>query len=583
MSSLRNPMLIFAFICAEQTSEFHLHPLDLMDGFHVDHDESQLHHTHEFVHKCEKSAASAFLSYNVTKCAKHQYIRIPNTAQLCCLSDKSIKLIFTDAEKVEKFRQTVEVGLILTSHINMRCEVDGKGILMEITRIKWSGKLICEIQGVARQPMEFFQHAKIEFTTNIMPDAGLQRSKCSAARHSRSPSQSDKFLPLEYAHKNSAYLSAAKKLRSNSTKIDSFEDLTQAAYNYYSSLESTKYTQAFSDSTTQLNFDKVASPGSWRVPFPSDIFWEDPMYTRMLCIDCSLHMQPTIRFSIHIENYVLKSFQCILEGNTFLAIRPHVHIDDNGAFQRLKLLERSFRPVYICFGGIPYFITPHFRASLKLSHKVSAEARIGIQTSFIGVMRVGMVQEGLRIQPTGNLSLQQSPTDFSFQIGKSCRKFDGESFLGSMHDCARQCEKDASCVAFKYNKGTGKCYLTGKCDEVDTPETGELLFQHDPWEKPEPNPQLQGTVRIMVTTHTALLINGIGGPMVSINNSLNWNFMRTDMQTYRQTRITFRVTGAVGGRVELRAGNSCVYEDDLKFKPLLAYTETLWKHDYPMT
>ena len=575
-------MIYAASCCLIGVECFQKHPLDHLDGFHSDAGEDELRHMHFFEMNDSDTMAATHFSYDVTKCSNHRYVRIPKDVHLNCLSVDSISLTFPDIDQAKQLYERLTVGAILTSHHSARCQNSGSGVILEVLEVHFKG-LCVTVHGRNRQPSEFFQHAKIEFQTNIVPDMRNSHQCSSTAENDHSVGMLNRsFQKLESMLKASRDTRKEKFscIEGNCTSIEAVEDLTSGAYSYYRDLEGNKKEDEIRKSSGDLSNEIEATTGSWRVPFPSDIFWEEPLYPRMLCIDCCFYVQPIIRFALHIENYALKSFHCIVEGNTYLALHPHIHIDDTDAFQRFKLLERSFTPVYLCIAGIPYYIKPHFKLSLKLSHKVSAQAKVGLKTGFIGALRFGLAMNGIVPSLVGQMSFQQSPANFNYAPGKSCSKFDGPITYGSAHECALFCAEREGCTTFLYNKSTGQCKFTGTCDERHSTRCDELLFKYSPWEKPEPNPDVQGTLRLMVTSHLVMLVNGIGGPMASINQSLNWNFIRTDMKKFRQTRVNFKVTGAVGGRVELRLGNSCVYEDDFRFKPVLAHTETIWAQNY---
>ncbi|KNH09526.1 hypothetical protein XU18_0211 [Perkinsela sp. CCAP 1560/4] len=576
--SIRLRLLLFACFYFEGIAAATYHPLDDLRGFHSIVKEATLNHIHKFTHENGATGAHAFFEYNVTKCPKHTYVQIPSVANLHCITENEVVLTFRKEREARALFKKLAVQVILTSHHEVRCEGSGKGILLEITEVNILDELSCHIRGNSRNPAEFFQHAKIEFTTNVVP---AQNESCNH-RCGINTHENSKFRKLEIARypRNEISKGAIRRLMKNNTSIDEFENLTQSAYDFYRSSGDGYSSVQPTYSLRNVATDSIKTPGGWRIPFPSEILWEDPIYPRMLCMDCYLRLQPVLRFSLHIENYTLKDFHLSIEANTYLAIFPHVDIHESGLIQRFKLLERSFQPVYLSINGIPYFITPHFKVTLKFAHKLNTKAEIGFQTGFIGAMQFGMALKNLSPELIGNMSFQQAPVDFAYSMGKSCKAFDGPKLHGTLNECALLCAKDATCNAFQYVKKAQSCRFTNVCKEVDNPTGEELLFKHQPWVKPDPNPRVTGTARIMVTSHLLMLINGIGGPMASVNQSLNWHFIKTDMRNVSRTAIDYKVSAAVGGRVQLRLGNSYIYEDELKFKPVVAHTESLWTHDY---
>ena len=519
---------LFVFAARESQSSVELR--DILHNAHTEHTNTLIH-THEHLHKDQRSGEFASIRYNATKCSENTYIVIDNAEKVECFSTNVIHATFKTDKDLKDFVTKAKKGAVLMSHHKLPCFENNESVLLRISSAKVVNARIVEISGAELQPFELFRHIDAEFSTNML-------SKRQAGKCEKQPGE-----------------------RMHTTSFDADHEID----------------------TNQANYSKEAYVGPWKVPLPSDIFWQDPSAARMFCIDCSMHFFPVIKFKIRIVDYQLEEFVLTYESSTLLELEPHVAFDVRESSQTRELfkeyLEELLKQFRLTFhvGGVPIEIDPGMRIGVFMFSIANIDAHIGYKASLLGSFKGGIEYDSKRgLQRPASAHFHSVPQNYKAMLGKQCKLYSkprGE-IVEDIAQCANLCDNYVGCKHFSFDIHSNFCTLTKECEEEINTSTSTMVFESFKWDAPEPDPELKGMVSFGFMPEIYLRINRIGGPNLALSAAQSVQLFSYNMKSKCSvSSVSTKINYLVGGNIHLKVGQTTLLQMEEYLHPI--YSQSL--------
>ena len=574
-------ILIFCFIrvvvfSAESQDEnfgsHPIHPIERLTGFHKAHSEEERFLHHSFTHNCSKTNSHAHLRYNVTRSTK-RHVELQGITRLICTTPTRITAAFETPQSMHEFLFCVAPGTVLSSNRKCRCEGTGLGILLKIVSVLPLNTTWVYFEGVGLKSHEMFRDAKVHFSTDIISahhPPKVPFSRKGKAKLERKPLHFEALTAEE---------SDIPEFGSSDPEFGLLDQVMSRARAALDSLQEMIMPSRSIMPFANIQSRNVANPNVWNVPLPSQIFWDEPLIPRMLCIECFFQIHPIMRFELEVVEHEVKNLEIVLEATMLLGIVPKIHVKVYKKFLTKKLLEQQFVPVYIDIGGVPFEIMPSLRLDLKFLSRLNTQANIGFTAGYIGSIRAGLQYSS----SSGMRSLSASygdlvPENYSYRIGKKCEQYAGRTYNDlTIRECSALCDaRGRSCVAFRYLPGLQQCTLTHRCMLQKQSISDEWLFMVYPWVKPNPSPIVTGVVVMLLQPQVTLMVNRIGGPLMVAGAAAVANIFRLNTSAEcSRTEMKAKMYVVVGGRISVKAGSRTLHQDDVLLHPIYNYVARL--------